>query len=142
MNTRQGQEKLRELEELMEEAGFFNDKFQLGCGDSFEISDDDTVPDSKAAEGKNGRKGGKPKGAGLPMVVEGEKDMAGVIGKYKKALLNKRTVLKEVKDKLTEEKCTTHGNLVTQYINIFLFVFVYVLIGLLLLHAVVPQTEG
>ena len=75
------------------------------------------------------------------MVVEGEKDMAGVIGKYKKALLNKRTVLKEVKDKLTEEKCTTHGNLVTQYINIFLFVFVYVLIGLLL-HAVVPQTEG
>ena len=58
----------------MEEAGFFNDKFQLGCGDSFEISDDETVPDSKAAA--NGKKGGNrtaAKASGLPMVVEGER---------------------------------------------------------------------
>ncbi|CAE7894769.1 unnamed protein product, partial [Symbiodinium necroappetens] len=90
----------------MEEAGFFNDKFQLGCGDSFEISDDETVPDSKAAaEGKNGKKGGRnPKGAGLPMIVEGEQDLSGSVAKYKKAMLNKRTVLKEVKDRLVEEK--------------------------------------
>ncbi|CAE7023435.1 unnamed protein product [Symbiodinium sp. CCMP2456] len=96
----QGQEKLRELEELMEEAGFFNDKFQLGCGDSFEISDDETVPDSKAAA--NGKKGGNrtaAKASGLPMVVEGDNDLSGTLAKYKKAMLNKRTVLKEVKDR-------------------------------------------
>ena len=128
--VQQGQEKLRELEELMEEAGFFNDKFQLGCGDSFEISDDETVPDSKAAaEGKNGRKGGKnPKGAGLPMIVEGEQDLSGAVAKYKKAVLNKRTVLKEVKDRLVEENCSTHQPLVTQHINIVLFRFVCLLI--------------
>ena len=89
----------------MEEAGFFNDKFQIGCGDSFEISDDDSVPDSKAAEGKGGRKGPGRGGtkAGLPLIVEGDKELTASLGKYKKALLNKRTVLKEVKDRLVEE---------------------------------------
>ena len=117
LKTRQGQEKLRELEELMEAAGFFNDKFQIGCGDSFEISDDDSVPDSKAAEGKGGRKGPGRGGtkAGLPLIVEGDKELTASLGKYKKALLNKRTVLKEVKDRLVEEKCSTHQPLVTQH---------------------------
>ena len=41
------------------------------------------------------------------MIVEGEKDLAGAVAKYKKALLNKRTVLKEVKDRLEAEQCTT-----------------------------------
>ena len=128
----------------MEEAGFFNDKFQIGCGDSFEISDDDSVPDSKAAEGKGGRKGPGRGGkkAGLPLIVEGDKELTASLGKYKNALLNKRTVLKEVKDRLVEEKCSTHQPLVTQHINIVLFMAMNLLIGLLLLHVVMPQTEG
>ena len=81
---RQGQEKLRELEELMEEAGFFNDQFQLGCGDSFEISDDESVPDSKAAQNKKGGNRTAAKAAALPMIVEGEKDLAGAVAKYKR----------------------------------------------------------
>ncbi|CAE7827987.1 unnamed protein product [Symbiodinium sp. CCMP2592] len=129
--VQQGQEKLRELEELMEEAGFFNDQFQLGCGDSFEISDDESVPDSKAAEGKNGRKGGGRGGVktGLPLIVEGDKDLTANLGKYKKALLNKRTVLKEVKDRLVDEKCSTHQSLVTQHMNIVLLMVMNLLIG-------------
>ncbi|CAE7020900.1 unnamed protein product [Symbiodinium sp. CCMP2456] len=102
----QGQEKLRELEELMEEAGFLNDQFQLGCGDTFEISDEESVPDSKAAaQGKKGSNRTAAKAAALPLIVEGEQDLAGSVAKYKKALLNKRTVLKEVKDRLDAEKC-------------------------------------
>ena len=115
-STRQGQEKLRELEELMEDAGFFNDQFQLGCGDSFEISDDETLPDSKAAaQLKKPGAGNKTaaKAAALPLIVEGEKDLSGSLAKYKKALLNKRTVLKEVKDRLESEQCTTCKPLVT-----------------------------
>ena len=124
---RQGQEKLRELEELMEEAGFFNDQFQLGCGDSFEISDDETVPDSKAAAPKKNKGGNRTaaKAAGLPLIVEGEKDLPGTLGKYKKAMLNKRTVLKEVKDRLEEEQCTSCKPLDILHINIVLFVLVH-----------------
>ena len=139
---RQGQEKLRELEELMEEAGFFNDQFQLGCGDSFEISDDESVPDSKAAQNKKGGNRTAAKAAALPMIVEGEKDLAGAVAKYKMALLNKRTVLKEVKDRLEAEQCTTCKPLVTLHINTVLFLFVHVLFSLLLLQVVVSQTEG
>jgi len=116
----------------MEEAGFFNDKFQLGCGDSFEISDDETVPDSKAAA--NGKKGGNrtaAKASGLPMIVEGDNDLSGTLAKYKKAMLNKRTVLKEVKDRLEDEKCTSCKPLVTLHINIVLFVLVFPFTGLL-----------
>ncbi|OLP73574.1 hypothetical protein AK812_SmicGene47142 [Symbiodinium microadriaticum] len=59
----------------MEDAGFFNDQFQLGCGDSFEISDDETLPDSKAAaQLKKPGAGNKTaaKAAALPLIVEGE----------------------------------------------------------------------
>lgn len=102
----------------MEEAGFFNDQFQLGCGDTFEISDEESVPDSKAAaQGKKGSNRTAAKAAALPLIVEGEQDLAGSVAKYKKALLNKRTVLKEVKDRLDAEKCTTCKPLVTLHVS-------------------------
>ena len=83
----------------------------------FEISDDESVPDSKAAQNKKGGNRTAAKAAALPMIVEGEKDLAGAVAKYKKALLNKRTVLKEVKDRLEAEQCTTCKPLVTLHIK-------------------------
>lgn len=71
------------------------------------------------------------KASGLPMVVEGDNDLSGTLAKYKKAMLNKRTVLKEVKDRLEDEKCTSCKPLVTLHINIVLFVLVFPFTGLL-----------
>lgn len=116
----------------MQEAGFFNDEFHLGCGDSFEISDDESVPDSMAAtQGKKGGNRTAAKSAGLPLVTEGDKDLSANLAKYKKAMLNKRTVLKEVKDRLEEEKCTSCKSLVTLHVYIVLFVLVHPFLGLL-----------
>ena len=148
---RQGQEKLRELEELMEQAGlkvlcgfvyssirslppphmhiclsinntklagFLDETFDLGAGDAFEISDDETgIQDHKPPAGKKPRAKAAPGGGALPVTLEGDnKDVPEALSKYKKAVLNKRTILKAVKDRLDAEKSTTHVILALQLI--------------------------
>ena len=130
-STRQGQEKLRELEEIMEEQGtckheqqhvylhqqlnatmihngnanqgLWDEKFQLGMVDVFDVSDDETDKKTEEVEAKK-KKGG---GAALPD-VEGDETVDVFLNRYKKALLNRRTLLKDVKQRLKDEACTSH----------------------------------
>lgn len=137
MQPRQGHEKLRELEELMEQAGltyscdpylafiydiclrqpispgFLDDTFDLGAGDAFEISDEENeIKDHKPPAGRKPKAKAAPGAGGLPVALEGDtKDVPEALTKYKKAVLNKRTILKAVKDRLDAEKCTTCGTL-------------------------------
>ncbi|CAK9075224.1 unnamed protein product, partial [Durusdinium trenchii] len=82
--TKQGSEKMKELEELMNGSGFFNENFSFGLGDVMELSDDEGV-DVPGPEPKP-----KPK----PGVL---------VAKYKKALLNRRAVFKETSEKWHKE---------------------------------------
>lgn len=75
---------MKELEELMNGSGFFNENFSFGLGDVMELSDDEGV-DVPGPEPKP-----KPK----PGVL---------VAKYKKALLNRRAVFKETSEKWHKE---------------------------------------
>ena len=83
--------------------GYLDSKFDLGAGDCFEISDDEAA-EQKEEEPERKR---RPPRKGL-LDIEGETPLPELIQSYKKALLNKRSVLKDVRNRLTEEKCETH----------------------------------
>ena len=82
-----------------------NEDFDLGAGDAFEISDDEQGPREEDAA-KQSKK--KKQAQGLPMTIENEADLKLQISKYKKALLNKRGLLKDAKQRLEEEGCQAH----------------------------------
>ena len=82
-------------------AGHFQD-LDLSLGDAWEVSDDETETTNPADAKKKVSRGGT-----LPD-VEGDAPLAESIAKYKKALLNKRNILKDVSKRLTDEGCTTH----------------------------------
>ncbi|CAK9087882.1 unnamed protein product [Durusdinium trenchii] len=92
-----GDEKIRELEELAEAAGFLSESYDMGIGDAVDVSDDES-------ESKDLKK--KPT-SGLPP-IEGDETYAQFTNKYKKAMLNRRQVYKDVSERLSSEGCTTH----------------------------------
>ncbi|CAE7257020.1 unnamed protein product, partial [Symbiodinium necroappetens] len=115
----QGTERLQELEQLMQETGFaahdlqeylsqccFTEEFDLSLGDCLDLSDSEDEPNK---EGKNpdGKPSKKCKGSGLPP-LEGSESVEAFVAKYKKTLLNKRSLLKEAKERLEKEECASH----------------------------------
>ena len=79
----------------------------MGVGDAFEVEDDD--PDNEEPEKEKKKRGGGA-GSALP-VLEGPETVEGFLMKFKKACLSKRSLLKEVRDRLESENCATHRKL-------------------------------
>ena len=95
---RKGSEKLRELEEIAHGCGLFSENFDVGLGDLMEIEDLEapqgqghTVPGA----------GAKPKArSGNPFPpLEGQETAAEFASKYKKTLLNRRAIFRDLHEK-------------------------------------------
>ncbi|CAE7515481.1 unnamed protein product [Symbiodinium sp. CCMP2592] len=107
--SEQGTERLQELEQLMEETGCFTGDFDLSLGDCLDLTDNEE-DEQNGKDGKGGGQDGnskKAKGSGLPP-LDGSESVDTFVSKYKKTLLNKRGLLKEAKERLEKEACTTH----------------------------------
>ena len=65
-------------------------------------SEDETHKNGKDGSGDKPNK--KCKGSGLPP-LDGSETVEAFVAKYKKTLLNKRTLLKEAKERLEKEEC-------------------------------------
>ncbi|CAK8993007.1 unnamed protein product [Durusdinium trenchii] len=94
--SEQGSQKMKELEELMQGSGFFNEGFSLGLGDVMELSDEES-PSSPSQE-EEVPPGSKPKSKGLPS-IEGSETCAEFVSKYKRAVLNRRQVFKDAAER-------------------------------------------
>lgn len=92
---------MKELEELMQGSGFFNEGFSLGLGDVMELSDEES-PSSPSQE-EEVPPGSKPKSKGLPS-IEGSETCAEFVSKYKRAVLNRRQVFKDAAERWAQEK--------------------------------------
>ena len=92
--------------------GYLNEKFDLGAGDAFEVSEDEgSNEDAEVEKGKKKKQNGR---GGLPE-VEGDGDLKTIVQKYKKGLLNKRSVIKDVQTRLEQEECRTCTSLETAF---------------------------
>ena len=99
LQLREGSEKIRELEEIMNGSGAFNENFSLGLGDFMEIEDQEASAQTPEAQGKSGApKGLKRKADPFPC-VDGEEACTDYIAKYKKACLNRKGVFRELQEK-------------------------------------------
>ncbi|CAE7501520.1 ttn-1 [Symbiodinium sp. CCMP2456] len=95
-----GSERLRELEEMMEDCGTFNENFDmsLGIGDLLEEDDEQSAdPGSK-----------KPKPTGSLPRLEGEESVTDYLSKFKKACLSIKKEHRDVLDKLVDDKVSGH----------------------------------
>ncbi|CAE7750009.1 unnamed protein product, partial [Symbiodinium sp. CCMP2456] len=105
---KQGYEKLRELEELLESSGYLREGFDIneGVGDALELSDFED----------NSEKKPKPagRGSGLPE-LEGPETPDQFVQKYKKYLLNRRAAFKEANDRIKADGCRGHETLGSSY---------------------------
>ena len=72
----------------------------MGLGDAVECSEDE----DEKNDGRSGEQ--KKRGSGLPG-LEGSETCEAFVQKYKKTLLNKRSSLKDAKERLTAENCTS-----------------------------------
>lgn len=100
---RQGGERLKELEEIMENTGLFNDQFSLGLGDVMEEVVDQ--PDTPQEQDKT-----KKKSVAFPP-IEGSETAPEFVAKYKKACLNRRALFKDISDKWQAAKPSTGQSL-------------------------------
>ena len=73
--------------------------------DVFDVSDDESEKTTDTATDAK-----KKKSTGLPD-IEGEESVEIFVSRYKKALLNRRTLIKDVKDRLKDEGCASHESL-------------------------------
>ena len=81
--------------------GLFREDFDINLGDCLDVSDDENGPERLGGSAK------KARGVGLPL-LEGSESVEQFVSKYKKTLLNKRSLFKEAKDRLDIEKCQSH----------------------------------
>lgn len=95
---------------LLRLTGCFTEDFDLSLGDCLDLSDAEDEP-KEAKDVKDGKPAKKCKGSGLP-ALEGSETVDAFVAKYKKTLLNKRSLLKEAKERLEKEQCATHRFLV------------------------------
>lgn len=91
----------------MQGMGLFSEEFSVGLGDLLEIDDGDG---SKPSGNPNGDipQAPQPKAKSNPFpALEGTESASEYVAKYKKALLNRRTVFKEVLEKWEKANPTT-----------------------------------
>ena len=88
----------------MNGSGLFNDQFNLGIGDVFEVSGDEGDDETRPPPPKS-----KP--CAFP-TIEGEETTAEFVAKYKRALLNRRQVFRENHERWESEKPATGRRLV------------------------------
>lgn len=109
---RKGDEKLKELEEIMMDSGLFNEDFSVGgIGDVAELSEEEgrgrgDRGDGEHGDGKNEedpKDSKKKKGDPFPP-IEGQESCKEFVTKYKRSLLNRRQAFREALDKWDEEK--------------------------------------
>ena len=110
---RTGKEKLKELEELMSGQGIFDESFSCGLGDFLEVEDegrnpqevagglplpDDTIPEKK-------RKDPFPP-------VDGPLSAGEIVDRYKKAILSRQGVFRDLHQKWTAANPSTGTKLI------------------------------
>ena len=108
---RQGDERLRELEELMSATGrdvregaatvasclgLWSEKFSMDLGDMLEVSDDEGEGNAPAGSG------GKKKPNPFPS-VDGDESLKEMLARYKKACLNRRAAFRELAERWEAE---------------------------------------
>ena len=109
----QGEEKLREIEEIMNGAGAFNENFDLTIGDIMVDEDDD----DGSAPPPEGEPTKPPKKVANPFPnVDGEETMEQFVGKYKKTMLSRRGVFRTLHDQWTAANPPTGKCLNSNYI--------------------------
>ncbi|CAJ1357204.1 unnamed protein product [Effrenium voratum] len=92
----QGDERLRELEELMSATGLWSEKFSMDLGDMLEVSDDEGEGNAPAGSG------GKKKPNPFPS-VDGDESLKEMLARYKKACLNRRAAFRELAERWEAE---------------------------------------
>lgn len=105
---RQGQEKLKELEELMNGAGVFNESFDVGIGDfiDHDVEGQPSVPNGPRPIGngdggdgdENAIPNAKPKKEAFPS-IDGPGSCAELVSKYKKAILSRQSAWRDLNEK-------------------------------------------
>ena len=102
---RQGQEKLKELEELMNGTGYFTEGFNVGIGDFVEhdLEGQPTVPNGGGPPIDNGNGPDDPapqraKKEAFPS-IEGPGTCAEIVNRYKKAILSRQAAWRDVNEK-------------------------------------------
>ena len=86
---------MKELEELVESTGLFNEHFSCGVGDMMmEVSDEDEENSDRPEQPL----GKKPKPQPFPS-IEGSESCHEFVQKYKKACLNRKGVFKTLAEK-------------------------------------------
>ncbi len=108
-SLRQGNQKLRELEEILQGLGSLTENFSLG--DAFEIADEaveDGAGGSPATPAlpEGGGEPGKKKSVPFPD-IEGEESVQDFLAKYKRGLLGRRTAYKDMLQKWTDASPAT-----------------------------------
>ncbi|CAJ1390470.1 unnamed protein product [Effrenium voratum] len=94
--SQQGDERLRELEELMSATGLWSEKFSMDLGDMLEVSDDEGEGNAPAGSG------GKKKPNPFPS-VDGDESLKEMLARYKKACLNRRAAFRELAERWEAE---------------------------------------
>ena len=103
VKPRQGYKKMKELEELMNGTGFFNEAHSLGLGDVLELSDSEGGDDNNNEDENSKAKPGKGQ---LPS-IEGQEKCAEFVSKYKKAILARCRTFKDTSDRWNAEAPTS-----------------------------------
>lgn len=111
-DLRQGHEKLRELAEVMSGQGIFSEDFNLGLGDFLEIENDDPPrpPGDGTPRDDPEPPPQKKKSDPFPS-IDGEMTASQLVERYKKTLLAKQSVHKDLFTKWSEANPATGENL-------------------------------
>lgn len=108
-SLRQGNQKLRELEEILEGLGSFKENFTLG--DAFEVTDDAVEEGGGNGPGTplpEEGPGTGPKKKSVPFPdIEGDESVQDFLTKYKRGLLGRRSAYKDILQKWTDASPTT-----------------------------------
>lgn len=98
-SARTGREKLRELEELMSGTGIFSEDFSCGLGDFLEVDDGQNPENPKPLDDENGELP-KPKPGKDPFpAVDGPLSASEFVARYKKAILSRQGVFRDMHSK-------------------------------------------
>lgn len=110
---RTGKEKLKELEELMSGQGIFSEDFSCGLGDFMEVDGDNKETPFPPPIGNNGDEEpekGKKKDPLPPL--DGPLGAAEIVGRYKKAILSRQGVFRDLHQKWTAASPSTGTKLI------------------------------
>ena len=100
-----GEEKLLELQQELQDMGLFSSDFELG-----DLLDLDGSDDSETGKGGGGDSAKRKKLPEYPH-VEGEESLQEFLGQYRRAVLSRKALLKQGKDRLDKDGATGHEHL-------------------------------